>query len=188
MAFDTVVDREQLNGAMKASADAIREKAGGDDLIEWHAERGFSDAIKSINTEQPCGNIRSYDITLPKFSNFHTLVELDEDVLAHINDPGLVVTLVNLTGYEYVNYSGAIAVVCNTVIGEISGYPVYGLANRQSSEASASAQHIFYPANNTTASWNLGGCAVFYINGNNYEMAPGDGFWRAGDYRLTFVW
>lgn len=48
MAFDTVIDKTQLESAITASANAIREKTGSTDLIEWLADKGFADAIAAI--------------------------------------------------------------------------------------------------------------------------------------------
>lgn len=48
MAFDTVVDKAQLEGAITASANAIREKTGDSALIEWKPGNGFADEISSI--------------------------------------------------------------------------------------------------------------------------------------------
>ena len=48
MAFDTVIDKAQLEGAITASANAIREKTGDTALIEWLADKGFTEAIAAI--------------------------------------------------------------------------------------------------------------------------------------------
>lgn len=48
MAFDTVVDKAQLEGAITASANAIREKTGSTEMIPWDANTGFADAISAI--------------------------------------------------------------------------------------------------------------------------------------------
>jgi hypothetical protein len=43
MALDTVIDKAQLEGAITASADAIREKTGDTALIEWLSDKGFAE-------------------------------------------------------------------------------------------------------------------------------------------------
>ena len=48
MAYDTVIDKAQLEGAITASADAIREKTGDVALIPWLADKGFAEAIATI--------------------------------------------------------------------------------------------------------------------------------------------
>lgn len=48
MAFDTVIDKAQFETALTASANAIREKTGRADSIEWLADKGFADAIGAI--------------------------------------------------------------------------------------------------------------------------------------------
>jgi hypothetical protein len=50
MAFDTVIDKAQLEGAITASANAIRGKTGGEDPIQWLSDKGFSEAIAAIET------------------------------------------------------------------------------------------------------------------------------------------
>lgn len=48
MAYDKVVDSAQLDGAMTATADAIRGKTGETAPIVWDAANGFSAAIAAI--------------------------------------------------------------------------------------------------------------------------------------------
>lgn len=48
MAYDKVVDSVQLETAITATANAIREKTESTDLIEWLASKGFADAIAGI--------------------------------------------------------------------------------------------------------------------------------------------
>lgn len=48
MALDKVVDSALLDGALTATADAIREKTGGSDLIPWDATKGFADVVSGI--------------------------------------------------------------------------------------------------------------------------------------------
>ena len=45
MALDKVVDSAILDGAMTATANAIREKTGKTDKIVWNETKGFSDAV-----------------------------------------------------------------------------------------------------------------------------------------------
>ena len=48
MAYDTVINKAQLEGAITASANAIREKTGDTALIEWLSDKGFAEAIAAI--------------------------------------------------------------------------------------------------------------------------------------------
>lgn len=50
MAYDKVVDSTQLETALKAMADAIREKTGDTALIEWLANKGFAEEIAGIES------------------------------------------------------------------------------------------------------------------------------------------
>lgn len=49
MGFDKLVDSVKLNGALTATADAIREKNGGSAKIPWDAVKGFADVISALN-------------------------------------------------------------------------------------------------------------------------------------------
>ena len=48
MAFDKLVDSVKLDGAITATANAIREKTETTEKIAWNPETGFSDAIEAI--------------------------------------------------------------------------------------------------------------------------------------------
>lgn len=50
MGTKKIVDAERLNGAMTASADAIRAKTGGTAEIPWDMDTGFAGAIGTIPT------------------------------------------------------------------------------------------------------------------------------------------
>lgn len=136
----------------------------------------------------PVVNCKTYDISIPKSSGWVELVTLEDEVLAHINDPTFTVLLAIKDDYAYEYYAGTLYVCSNTAISMQSNYPVYGLVNRKSSEANMVSSGIFYPANNTGTSDSLGGYGIFRINGSKYYLRPGDGYIRGGNYRLTFVW
>lgn len=132
---------------------------------------------------------KTYEITLAKSSGWIFLVNLDSEVLEHINDEQLVVTLINTDTYQYVSsYSGNCYLVKNNPNGYNGNYPVYGYSNRINSATSIAQDVIYYPANNTTKSTNLGGKATFWLDSGKYYMQPSDGFITAGTYRLTFMW
>lgn len=50
MAFDTVIDKAQLEAAMKATADAIREKTGDTANCTWDPAQGFAALIAAIES------------------------------------------------------------------------------------------------------------------------------------------
>lgn len=129
----------------------------------------------------------TYEITLAKASGWVLLTTLDEDVLAHINDPGLVVSLMNMSGYAYEFYSFPMVIASNTAQNSVSGYSMYGLSTRQSNETTIAGLWVYYPPNKTDTETGLGGTA-FRLDGNKYYFKPGDGFVRSGTYRLTFTW
>ncbi len=132
---------------------------------------------------------RTYDLTLAKASGWVLLTTLDEDVLAHIDDPALVVSLVNLSGFLYENYSTPIVIASNTAVAQQTAnkYPQYGTALRQGSETSASVLPIYYEPSKRDTAAALGG-ALFRLDGDKYYFKPADGFVRSGTYTLTFTW
>lgn len=133
-------------------------------------------------------NSRTYEITLAKLSGWILLTTLDADVLEHINDSHLVVSLANVSGYEYEFYSGSLYICSNTPWGYQGSWPAYGLSCRASSETACQTSYIYYPANKTTSEEGIGGQGIFRIKGSDYYLKPTDGFIRAGTYRLTFTW
>lgn len=50
MAYDKIIDSVKLDGALTATADAIREKTGDTAQIQWNESTGFRDAIAGIQT------------------------------------------------------------------------------------------------------------------------------------------
>lgn len=48
MAFDTVIDKTLLEGALTATANAIRSKTGSKGNITWDSNKGFADAVSSM--------------------------------------------------------------------------------------------------------------------------------------------
>lgn len=132
-------------------------------------------------------NCKIYEITLDKSSGWVFLTDLDEEVLAHINDPLFTALLVISSEYEYVSYTGTVFMATNIPIAYAGNYPAYGLANRQTSSSLAN-QPIYYPANYTGTSTSLGGCGTFRVDGSKYYVKAGDGYVKNGTYRLIFTW
>lgn len=133
-------------------------------------------------------NCRVYEITLAKNSGWILLTELDADVVAHINDASLVVSLTNVSPYAHEFYAGSTYIASNTPWGCNGSYPTYGLSCRESSATACQANFIYYPPNNTDTNVPIGGYGMFRIDGYKYYFKPSDGFVRAGTYRLVFTW
>lgn len=131
---------------------------------------------------------RTYEITLPKSSGWVLLTELDDDVLAHINDQAFTVTLVRISPWEYEYYSGDAYFCTNNKHGVFFSHTIYGFANRYQSETNTSISAICHPANNTEDVWISGELGKFRVDGSKYYIKPSDGCICAGTYRLTFSW
>lgn len=182
MAFDKVVDSQALDEDLGAVADAIRSKTGSTEAMTLDQ---MPEAIAGIQTGG--GRSRVYEITLAKASGWVLLTELDDDVLAHIDDPSLALSLMNASGYEYEYYGVSMAVASNTPQNKQGNYPQYGAVVRQNNETVAASLPIYYPLNSTATTTGLGG-AAFLVDGHKYFFKPGDGFVRSGTYHLAFVW
>lgn len=48
MATITIIDKDQWDGAVAATADKIREKTGKTDSLEWDMNTGFESAVDAI--------------------------------------------------------------------------------------------------------------------------------------------
>ena len=133
-------------------------------------------------------NSRTYEITLSKAYNWVLLTALDADVLEHINDEKLVVTLVNTNPHEFVSYAGNMYMAFNKTIGNFNGTTLYGVSNREYSATNMSFNGITLPANNTESIEDNASFGGFKVSDGKYYVRPGDGYIRAGNYKLTFTW
>lgn len=133
-------------------------------------------------------SFRRYEITLTKSSGWVFLTTLDAETLNHINDPHLIVTLCNVDNYACEFYAGTYYIFSNTPHGYNGQHPSYGITTRESNETACQASHIYYPPNNTDASYELGGHGMPRLDGNKYYFRPGDGFLKGGKWHLTFMW
>lgn len=131
---------------------------------------------------------KKFELDMAQGSGWIKLIDLPADVLAHINDPAFTVTLMTVSEYAVLNYSGCVFVCGNQQIGASGSYPVYGLSTRQQNDTTFSQSGIFYPANNTGTSISIGGFGIFRVDGSQYYFRPADGFLRAGTYHLIFAW
>jgi len=76
MAIDMLVDSEQLDGAIKATAEKIREKSGDTGKIPWDMGTGFANAVEAITAG---GNI-----------NLHVIAVADSNSLPETADEGTI--------------------------------------------------------------------------------------------------
>lgn len=161
-----------------------------DDIEPEHVQSGirFHDRTGESKTGTMVSNTKSYELTLAKSSGWVLLTTLDDEVVAHINDRSLVVTLKLLDDYVYDYYCGNTYLVGNTPIGYVNGYPAYGMATRVIKETTVQVSQIFYPANKTDTNISIGGHGMFRLDGNKYYLRPGNGYVYPGTYRLTFTW
>ena len=132
-------------------------------------------------------NSKTYEITLAQTSGWVLLTALDANVKVHINDASLRVSLSRSAEYVYTFYGVYMAFASNEPLAKQSTYSVYGMHDKQTSEANDSRYAIYYPANNTGTSNSIGN-GLFRLNGDNYYFKPDDGYLCAGKYRLTFSW
>lgn len=63
MAYDKVVDSAQLDAALTATANAIREKAGNADACAWDASTGFASLIAAIQAGGGGGEVKTGTVT-----------------------------------------------------------------------------------------------------------------------------
>lgn len=133
-------------------------------------------------------NIKSYEVTLVRAYGRILLTTLDDEVLAHINDKSLVVTLYNTSDYVYSQYTGYNYFVRNVSTGVNSSYEIYGMGDRVQGTVTTAPHNIYYPANYTGTSTSKGGYGIFHLISGKYYITPGDGYIADGTYKLTFVW
>lgn len=133
-------------------------------------------------------NSKTYEITLAKASGWVLLTTLDAEVISHINDASLVVSLANISPYVYEKYLVSSCIASNTRWGTQGSYPVYGATGVTTSETATQASQVYYPPNKTDTSTSIGGHGMFRLNGSQYYFRPGGYYTRAGTYKLTFTW
>jgi hypothetical protein len=133
-------------------------------------------------------NSKTYEITLTKASGWILLTTLDSEVVSHINDASLAVSLVNTSAYGYDKNTLSMCIVSNTPWGKQGNYSTYGFSGVVASETSTTVSQSYYAPNKTDTSTSIGGGGMFRISGNQYYFRPGGYYTRAGTYKLTFTW
>lgn len=88
MAFDTLIDKTQLEKEMKATADSIRAKTGDTGSIEWVKDTGFANAVSYITTGATEENRLTFtgSITETTVGSGKYIVLLKNDKLAEIRN------------------------------------------------------------------------------------------------------
>lgn len=131
-------------------------------------------------------NSRSYEITLVKSSAWTLLVELDDEILEHINDKSFTATLINMDDYVASTFTESLFVVSNKYVFDNGTNKIYGLALRETSGVNYLTQYIYYPANNTESNITTG---AFRVDDGKYYVKNATGAsLKGGTYRLTFTW
>lgn len=133
-------------------------------------------------------NSRTYELTLSKAYGWVLLTALDADVLEHINDDNFFVSLITTSNYVYEWYAGSMYFVGNRKIGIVDANTVYGTGSRETKETLYGFHYIPYPANSTNTNSVAGAYGQFRLTSGKYYLTPGDGYIKAGTYRLTFTW
>ena len=133
-------------------------------------------------------NIKTYEVTLSRAYGRILLTTLDSEVVEHINDKSLIVTLINTNDYVYASYTGYNFLVRNVSTAVNSSNAIYGMGDRVQGTATAAPGNIYYPANYTGTSTSKGGFGIFHLISGKYYITPGDGYIADGTYKLTFMW
>ena len=100
MAIDKVIDSAQLDGALKASADAIRAKTGGADLIQFDPATGFAAAVAAVSTGGGTLGMKTGTVTLTEsYTNIdieHGCGKLPHTVVFVLQNPEEITPTLNL--------------------------------------------------------------------------------------------
>lgn len=130
---------------------------------------------------------KAYEITVSRNAGWTLLTKLDDDVLSHINDPGLVVSLYLVRDNIPLAWSQCAWLAGNTPIISNDTTQYYGCSSRENASGVAATMTINAPANNTDGSLTS---SCFRISEENYYvLGNGTGtIIRGGTYRLTFTW
>lgn len=119
MALDKLVDSTQLDGALEATADAIRAKAGSSAAIAWDADEGFKEAIEAIPTSggssaQPLTITKNGTYTAPTGTSYSPVtVDVPTEPFSFVDtldeNGGAIRTIItNRAGVRFVDYDGTL--------------------------------------------------------------------------------
>lgn len=151
-----------------------------DIVVSYQSNSSASDAVDT--------NSKTYEITLTKSAGWVLLTSLDEEVLEHINDASLVVSLARTSEYVYCQYASTLFIAANTPFGYSGSYPAYGMVSVELSGTSNKMTQMYYPPNKTDTDIGLGGGGMFRVSDGNYYARSYDAYIGAGTYKLTFTW
>lgn len=179
MALDMMVDSTQLDGALTATADAIRGKTGGTDKLTWDMDKGFAAEIAAIaaggassgvavesGEYTPSSDIRQLDIAVSQAAHDGCLLMVllaDEEAVAGLENP--------------TNTLLAMQEVCIPALshGEINGFRAYAVVR----SLYGSTPAVSTSANNYTGGPSVDGSTVRFAGGSALS------YMRAG---VTYRW
>lgn len=128
MAYDKVVDSTALETAITATANAIREKTGNTELLEWVAGKGFADVIAAIESggggeilghKFACGSFTLTEDTTTTYTilTANELFEaVKDDFTGAVNLASKVWTKGNTQGVNLYDFLAAICWIDNTEV------------------------------------------------------------------------
>lgn len=189
MAYDTVIDKTQLETAMRATATAIREKTGEDEELEWHQTKGFADFISAIATGGGVMMV-THDITIetdlgqPSGNNSTVNILTDNEFVKENYDNDFFAAL--LLPYPAIE-GGANYVMHGVYHGNLNigsvGAPRYGMAYASTAASSVSTigmdQKISGNGYNISLRANSDGNLMLYVANNRTA--------KAGSYKLILM-
>lgn len=181
MAVDKAVDSAQLDGAMTATADKIREKIGNSDPITWDPDTGFAGALDDLSTLK----LASIAITTPPSKTAYKAGEV-------FNPAGMVVeatysngaTLV-CTGYS-VSPSGALSAGTTSVTIQ---YTEGGVTKTATQTISVTKTSVAIPTQSGSLTYTGSSQSPTWSNYNTIYMTIGGttSGTNAGSYSATFT-
>lgn len=133
-------------------------------------------------------NTKSYEVTLGKATGWVLMTTLDDEVIAHINDAHLIVSIAKISDNDIVKQCTTGGFATNTSIGVQGSYPVYGGCLMTTTDTACSGYQVYYPPNNTGSNTGLGGRLAFRLSGKSYYVSVPSYYIHEGTYRLTFTW
>lgn len=179
MAYDKVVDSAQLDGALTATADAIRGKTGGTAQIAWDASNGFAAAIAAIAAG---GNSSGIGVESGTYTPSEDIRWLDLEVSQEAHDGCLLMLITcdeaDLPGLEDITAIVEVYSVCRApfYLGQMNGFNCYVPVRKITTEANA---NLVTGMNNYSGGISIEGSTIRFGAGHPY------GWYRAG---TTYHW
>lgn len=105
MPYDKLIDSAQLDGAITATADAIRTKTGATDKIAWNESSGFASAIAAIASGK---QIAMGSFELGEYDETRYPYDTPIEVTGLPFTPSQVFIFVRANGYIHENVKGRV--------------------------------------------------------------------------------